>query len=399
MGHRCWAESIGKDLSLDTKKVPDILRGLIDEVPKKEDRNTIWQVFWEVVTGVSTAKIVGYVPEGKFPNARRLVTMETFHSLLDEQPDEFVIDLIDEILKRSIKAAYQGNVDHNDQVYMPALFGGIFPRFPLVTADETQDFNPVNYALLDKLVKHRFIGVGDPWQSIYAFRGAVQGGMEALADRFSTTPLNLSISFRCPSEIVKLARWRVPHFKWIKEGGHVSILNDLNASDIPDGAAILCRNNAPLFAAAVRLLNVGRGVSVAGSEIGPKLIAIMRKLGPESLSQNEVEYAIQTWREEKLAKGSKIAKDIADCMNVFAEHGANLGQAVAYAEHLFKQSGSIRCLTGHKAKGLEFPIVYHLDPWLLDEYDEQDKNLRYVIQTRSMDRYYEIDSTRIAWKH
>jgi superfamily I DNA/RNA helicase len=63
---------------------------------------------------------------------------------------------------------------------------------------------------------------------------------------------------------------------------------------------------------------------------------------------------------------------------------------------MFDQQGAIKLLTGHKAKGGEWPIVYHLDPWLCRD-DEQDLNLRYVITTRSQQELYEIDSRGIKW--
>lgn len=83
-------------------------------------------------------------------------------------------------------------------------------------------------------------------------------------------------------------------------------------------------------------------------------------------------------------------------MLVFAEHGDSLGQAIAYAEHLFQQSGSIKLITGHKSKGLEFDRVFLLDTFLLKK-DEQDQNLRYVMQTRSQNELYEIDSDAIKF--
>jgi superfamily I DNA/RNA helicase len=396
LGHRIWAASLGsKRLTLDAKKSAALLRSIIDETPKR-DQGPIWDSFWEVVHGVGLAKALGYVPEGKYPNARRLCTQSGLHSSLDESPDDLTADLIDAVLTRSIAAAYAGNIDYNDQVYMPALFGGTFPRFPLVLVDEAQDLNPVNHALLDRLIKHRSIFVGDPWQSIYGFRGAVQSGMATLATKFTTTPADLSTSFRCPQAVVEAARWRVPHFKWIKEGGHVEQLQSLDAVSISDDATIICRNNAPLFKMALQLLVAGRSVSVSGSDIGPKVIGIMRKLGDAEMSAGATVSAIDGWLEERLARGSNTASDLADCMKVFASHGSSLSTAIAYAEHLFAQKGTIRLMTGHKAKGLEFPTVYFLDPWLCRE-DEQDQNLRYVIQTRSMDRLFEIDSRNIKW--
>jgi ATP-dependent exoDNAse (exonuclease V) beta subunit len=133
-----------------------------------------------------------------------------------------------------------------------------------------------------------------------------------------------------------------------------------------------------------------------GSELGPKLIGIMKKFGSESLPRERVLDEIEQWREEKLLAGSKSAADLADCMRVFADHGATLGTAISYAEHLFKQAGTIRLLTGHKSKGLEFENVFFLDPWLLSD-TEQDKNLRYVIQTRSQNSLITLDSKAIVW--
>jgi superfamily I DNA/RNA helicase len=396
LGHRIWAKACAKSsLSLNPRKSQEILREIIQAVPKR-DQGPIWEVFWDVVGAVGLAKAMGYVPEGVFPTARRLCTQGSFHSALDEPPDDLVSDLIDAVLTRSIKQSYAGTIDYNDQIYMPALFGGAFPRFPLVKVDEYQDLNPTNHAMLDKLVKHRLIGVGDPWQNIYGFRGAKAEGMAEAQANFKMTPCNLSTSFRCPSEIVKHVHWRVPHFKWIREGGSVEQATKIPGSSISDNAAIICRNNAPLFRLALSLLSHKRSVSVAGSDVGPKLLAMMKKLGAEDAPQASFLSAIEDWRAEKLAKGNASASDLADCMKVFAGFGSTKSQAISYAEHLFAQKGSIRLLTGHKSKGLEFDTVYHLDPWLLSD-TEQDKNLRYVISTRSRDRLIEIDSRNIQW--
>ncbi len=296
------------------------------------------------------------------------------------------------------KQAYDGTIDYNDQVYMPALFGGTYPRFPVVLVDEYQDLSPVNHALLERLVKGRLVGVGDPYQNIYGFRGAKAGGMKTATAQYKCHELPLSISFRCPSEIVRNVHWRVPHFRWLTEGGSIERPARFRIDDLPEEATIICRNNAPLFRCAMQLLGAGRSISISGSDIGPRLIGIMRKLGPDNLSRVGVLSAIEEWLEAKLEKESKTAEDTAACMKVFAEHGANLSQAIAYAEHLFKQQGRLYLTTGHKAKGLEWSTVFHLDPWLVRRNPgEHDKNLDYVISTRSRDRLIEIDSEKVEW--
>lgn len=393
LGHRIWSSACVGRISLDPKKVPDLLRELIKELPHGE-QGEAWEVFWEVVTAISLAKSLGYVPSGKYPNAHRLITEESFYAHLPEDIGPLGQDLLEETLLRSIKSAYAGLIDYNDQCYMPALFGGTYPKFPNALIDEMQDLSPVNHEMLVQLRHSRLIAVGDPWQSVYAFRGAATSGMAKAKARFEMTEADLSVSFRCPEAIVRAVHWRVPHMKWIKEGGRVGVLKNPSLNSFTDGSVIICRNNAPLFSLALRLLGAGRSVSVAGSDVGPRVIGILRKLGEDGDKPEKVLNAIDKWEAEKIAKGSTTAPDIADCIRVFARTGTTLGRAVAYAEHLFKQVGNIQLLTGHKAKGLEWPTVYHLDSWLLRS-DEQDLNLRYVITTRSMDTYYEINSADI----
>ena len=55
--------------------------------------------------------------------------------------------------------------------------------------------------------------------------------------------------FRCPRKVIERARFRAPHMMWpdwAKEG-QVETLEGWGAKQVPDFAAIICRNNAPLF--------------------------------------------------------------------------------------------------------------------------------------------------------
>lgn len=400
LGHRVLMQMVsGKIGKPDGKKCATILREMIKSVKNRGVENEMWEVFWNVVDGVARAKALGYIPEGKFDHAKRLLSRSEFHKTLEEDPDDLTADLIDAVLLKSIVAAYKGDIDWNDQVYIPALFGGKFPTYPTLLIDEYQDLNPVNHVMIDKLMRGstRLFGVGDECQNIYGFRGAKAQGMRDARERFNMSRSELSISFRCPKAIVKHVHWRVPQFKWFKDGGNVSTPIRINHRDILDDAAIICRNNAPLFAVGLRLLAAGRGVTIAGSDIGPKIVGIMKKLGGyDDCTQSQLLGAIEDWLADKLAKESTTAQDLADCMKVFASFGTSKSQAILYAEHLFSQKGTIQLMTGHKAKGLEFDNVYHLDPHLCKD-TQQDKNVRYVISTRSAENLTEIHSQGIEW--
>lgn len=395
LGHGIWAKGIAHPIALDKSKSRTLWREMVDRF-SRSDASDAWKCYSVVMDGIEKAKALGYVPSD-VKRVEPLITRSELHNAMDETPDEYAAELIDQLLRESIRRAYLGLIDFNDQIYMPALFSGPFPKFPRIYVDEYQDQSPVNHALLRRLVQGRLIGVGDPNQNIYGFRGAKSGGMVSAVNTYSMTELPLSVSFRCPSEIVLAARWRVPHFQWSQEGGNVTDCTDkFEAANIVDDAAIICRNNAPLLRMAFRLISIGRSVHVVGSELGPRLIAVMKKLGPDSLSRKDLVDEIEHWRTEKLSANSKSANDLADCMRVFADHGATLSSAVAYAEHLFAQQGTIRLLTGHKSKGLEFASVYWLDPGLCDS-REQDRNLAYVITTRSQNSLTMLDSSTILW--
>lgn len=394
LGHGIWAKAIPHPIALDKSKSRTLWRELVEGL-SRGDANAAWKEYHVVMDGMEKAKALGYIPKD-VQAVTGLIDATALSHAMDESPNEYAHELIDQLLRESIRRSYLGLIDFNDQIYMPALFGGTFPKFPRVMVDEYQDQSPVNHALLARCVTGRIIGVGDPFQNIYGFRGAKAGGMTKAVEQYSMTELPLSVSFRCPQAIVEAAQWRVPHFQWIKPGGEVNAIERMDGADFPEDATIICRNNAPLLRLAFRLISAGRGVTVVGSELGPRLVAIMKKLGPDSATRTQVIDAIEQWREEKLLANSKSASDLADCMRVLADHGSTLGSAVSYATMIFAQTGTIRLMTGHKSKGLEFPNVFWLDPDLCDQ-REQDRNLAYVITTRSENILNMVDSSSILW--
>lgn len=398
LGHRMLMKYFArKKVKVEGGKCADILREIINSVPRS-DQGILWDAYWPILSGVGLAKNIGYLPDGTFPTAKRIATQADLHRLLEEPPDDLTSELIDAVLVRSTKAALEGHIDFDDQVMIPALFPQLveWPKFPLTLVDEYQDAAPVNHAMIDRLVRdgRRLMGVGDPFQNIYGFRGAKAAGMAEATEKFSMTTSELSVSFRCPEAVVKHARWRVPNFQWIKPGGTVDHLHRLELDSVSDRSTFVCRNNAPLFGLALRLLSAGHSVRVVGTDIGKRLVSLMGKIGSNDLSQASFVSAINDWLAEKLEADNKAAPDLAACMLVFAKAASTKSGAIAYAEHLFAADGTITLTTIHKAKGLEWPTVYHLDPWLCSD-SEQDKNLRYVATTRSSDTLFEVDSRAI----
>lgn len=401
VGHTIWGNTIGKRLVLNTKKNFECLNdALASHRVSRSDRADF--DFAETLGLIRAAKSAGYLPDGAPNGAQGLVTKESFYASLEEEPSRLQSALLETALMDSIRRSYAGQIDFDDQIYMSALYGGAYPAFPLVLVDEAQDLSALNHRMLTRLARRRLIAVGDPWQSIYAFRGADTRSMPRLREAFSMAEFTLSVSFRCPVAVVERARQRVTHFRWRPgaPAGEVRELGSWGAEDIPDGAAIICRNNAPLLKLALTLLRAGRGCQLVGADIGPGLIKIMKKFGPEAMKQTEVLNAIDQWEQTKLARSRApgSVSDRAECLRVFASNGTDLGGAISYAEHLFASKGPIQLLSGHKAKGLEWDCVFFLDSWRIpskyaETFDEieQEKNLEYVITTRAKFGLYFIN--------
>jgi hypothetical protein len=238
-----------------------------------------------------------------------------------------------------------------------------------------------NLYVADNIVTHNC-------QAIYGFRGAHENGMEELKHKFSMRELHLTTSFRCAKEVVKAAQWRAPLMRapeWADEGS-VTTLNAWRASDLAEDAAIICRNNAPLFSLAIKLLKVGRPAELGGKDVIQLITKIMAKFGDHKMKRQEVLDNINAWLAKEKSKTKERAhaalEDRAKCMEIFALQGETLGDALHYANHSAELHSPLKLLTGHKSKGLEFENVYFLDEHLIGQ-EEQEPNIRYVIITRA----------------
>jgi len=403
LGHGVWSKAIGKRLVVDTGKMYTILKGAIDDLPRAEQGQARGDM-GEVLGWLRLCKREGYVPRRWAGIAQPIYDdLDKFIADQPDTPEDHLLPLIRVCMERSIEAAYAGNVDFDDQIYMPVLFGGPWPKYPLICIDEAQDLSPLNHLMLERLFYKRLIAVGDPWQSIYAFRGAVSNGMYALRDRWSMKEFNLSVTFRLPVAGVERARTRVPHMQWFDNArpGHVETLALWNADSIPDGAAIICRNNAPLFSCALKLLKAGRAIKLIGMDIGAGLIRVLKKLGPLEMNEVQMQTAISDWMRKELrrAKREETVYEKAECLQVLIEGHHSLNSAIMAAEALFKREGPIQLMSGHKAKGLEYDIVYHLDAWRIPsrfakpgtEEMEQELNVKYVIESRFKRELYLVN--------
>lgn len=401
LGHRAWGTYVGKRLDVDTKKVTDLLRKAIAaaECTAKE-RADLDEAFTDLRDGIAFAKQQGYCPAGN-SHTRPLIGEDEFWERCETRFSGLERGVINAVLADNFTTALAGRIDFDDQVYLSAIMPVSFPRFPITMVDETQDLSSVNHAMLRKIVgTRRLIAVGDPLQAIYGFRGASTRSMNEMREMFHMEELYLTICFRSAESVVKNARWRAPDMQWRPDApvGLVESLPAWSPATLADGDAIICRNNAPLFRMALRLLRAKQHPELASGDLIRGLLALMQKLGKASMPSAEA-LARLADAEESLAKRKKDRRKLADqmdCIRIFLSETETLGDAMNFLRDIASRSGRIKLMTGHKSKGLEFSRVFFLDMQLLRPDEEQDLNLRYVIETRAKEELRYVSSE--AWE-
>ncbi|MBM61932.1 MAG: hypothetical protein CL484_03150 [Acidobacteria bacterium] len=399
LGHRVWGQYLNiRRLNLYQGKMYKIVSDLVNDLPDSE-KTEAFQDFAFILRSCNDAKGAGHLPDKFCANLQKpvdpLLNDAELIDSLEEKTERHIADLIIRALNISALQSMEGTIDFGDQVLFPSLFRCMYLIFSLILVDESQDLSPLNHRMLQQLYRRRIIAVGDQCQAIYGFRGAFEDGMEQMKVRFSMEELTLSTSFRCPEAIVNHVRWRAPHMQaW--EGtpaGSVTTRPAWSLSEIPDGAAVICRNNAPLLSMAVNLLKHGRYPNLWGNDIAKGLIKKLDSLGPRAMAQPQALEALADYHavQSKKVKNQNKLLDTIQCLEIFIREADTLNGAIQYAEHIFSSQGKIELMTGHKSKGHEFDHVYFLDKDLVG-IEGQEPNLRYVIITRTKKTLTYIDS-------
>lgn len=99
-------------------------------------------------------------------------------------------------------------IDFDDMLWLPCVLNLHLTQYDYIFVDEAQDLNDVQVEMLARMHKPttRLVCVGDPHQAIYGFRGAGHGMMDIIAERFNMRQMPLSVSYRCPQNVVKEAQ-------------------------------------------------------------------------------------------------------------------------------------------------------------------------------------------------
>lgn len=297
-------------------------------------------------------------------------------------------------------------VDFDDMLYWAVRDRINLPKFDFVFVDEAQDTNMIQREILRMIMgpNSRMIAVGDPAQAIYGFRGADAQSLNNIAKEFSAVTLPLSISYRCPTSVVKYAQQWVSHIQ-AREGAPDGVVEhheqDWDPSIFLPNDLVVCRKSAPLLQLAFRCIRANIPVQVLGREIGDGLKALIDKMNAKTLDQLTEKLQAYMMREvEKAKKEDDEAKveaitDKVGCVifliDGLKEDRRDIASLKAGIDYLFKDKDvCVKLCTIHKSKGLEAERVFWLNrnecpaQWARRAWQQvEEVNLCYVAATRA----------------
>ena len=318
-------------------------------------------------------------------------------------------------------------IDYTDMVWLPNTLhlDSKFYKYDWIIVDECQDLNMVEKDMLFtcRRMGTRMLFFGDKAQAIYSFSGADSEAFDKLRELEDTIQLPLSISYRCPKNIVEYVHYLVPTIEYDKKNKiKGEIIENANLSDCKDGDMILCRNNAPLAKIYIELLRNGIKTKILGKDYSANLSKTIKNTKEELLNVDlsmqgvfsklyDIFYDLvettmhkqNITKEEALTSSSIIAKlDEIKVLEILSEGLTTSKELQERINDIFtdnKESGIILS-TIHKSKGLESPNVYIAckslmpsktakQPWEI----EQENNLIYVACTRTKNKLGFLDET------
>lgn len=347
------------------------------------------------------------------------------HYDVESDDEGGLIDYAVKLLKRSNEQVDR-IIDFDDMIYVPLLENLELDRFDWVLIDEAQDTNVTRRMLASGMVKEggHLVAVGDPKQAIYGFTGADSDAMELIAQQFGSVEMPLTVTYRCPKAVVRVANVLVPDLVAHEQNSEGVVRSVEQLSPGADGRmyqwfeaeeslgpndVVLCRNTKPLVETAYSMIRGGLGCMVEGRDIGEGLVQLaqhwknIKSLGVlvdkvREYQESEVEKALNKKQQAK----AQAIEDKCQTLCLIAEKLISDGKLdvldlVQFVRGLFGDTPEgekpkvLTLSTVHKSKGREWDRVYVLgrselmpskyakQPWQL----EQERNLEYVAVTRA----------------
>ena len=249
--------------------------------------------------------------------------------------------------------------------------------------DEAQDANPLMLDIIGKQ-KGQKIYVGDRYQQIYSWRGAVNAMQELNTD----AACKISQSFRFGQPIADVANKILNNH--LKAGVNIRGFDQIESQirACSDPVAMLFRTNAKMIQNLIKLIDRNKLVCVAGGVWNMiSLIEGMKTImDGKRTTQNDLAL-FTSWDELNLYSESDSGADLAPVIKLVEDYGSDyLVRILKKSNYVKERDADIILSTAHKSKGREWKSVVLSDDFRKPsskQYTEEESNLLYVAATRA----------------
>ncbi|MCG8318765.1 MAG: ATP-dependent helicase [Cytophagales bacterium] len=325
--------------------------------------------------------------------------------------------------------------DYTDMLYLPVAWK-LSPvrKFDFVFIDECQDLSRAQLAISLKHANSdaRILAVGDPRQSIYGFTGADIESFERVRDITKAQQLPLTICFRCPQDVISIARQIRDDIRGSKQVSGIveSITPEQVIEMARAGDLIVSRVKAPLLMLIFGFIDKNIKVQIHDDEAQDFIRELRNLFKPaeRELPFKQMRDGFEELKQTVIKRWEFIINKNAERIVDPIERDVHIMSEIAYLhrrlEFLHKKSlkwasdcptmenilrkimgfisakeNSIILSSIHRAKGLEenrvfiidYPKLPHSRPEIMDWEEIQEVNLKYVAVTRAKEELYLVD--------
>ncbi len=391
LGFSILRQSLGK-LNVDNDKTYHAIVGLHGEDEKTADlRENLRKC-------VSLCK--GYLAETN-NEIEDVIDCHGIETGIDSERVKFITDT-QTILQ--LATTQNRMIDFDDMLFLPHRLNLSAPTYDRIFVDETQDLNKAQVELLMKMVdsESRMTFVGDRYQAIYGFRGAMSDAIDKIIERTNAKTMPLSVSYRCARRIVELAKEVQPDIQAAPnapDGIVENVSKEKLILDAAPGDFIVSRTNAPLIPLCLQFIKEGRKANIQGRDLGKSLSYMIKKSGADNVAS--FLSWLENWKGQEVERLSSKNKDYTyvldryECMLAFSEGTFSLGEIKANIEKMFDDTdgkGKILLSTCHRIKGKEADKVWLLRPTFKPQRNQEESNIYYVGITRAKSHLCLVES-------
>jgi superfamily I DNA/RNA helicase len=223
--------------------------------------------------------------------------------------------------------------------------------------DEYQDSNPVIADVIKRQTCQK-IFVGDQFQQIYAWRGAVN----ALQDE-KLAKLYITRSFRFGEAVAdtcnKIIKNYYPYdFEYVEFHGNDDVQSEVTYEPIHNIDCIICRTNKGVIAETIKALNKNQSVHIlGGTQPLTYLINSIFQLKSKGYTNHPDLFLFSNFIDLKEYANSPMGGDLKPVLKLIEEYGRERLLNILESTTENAEEADVTITTAHKSKGLEWPTV------------------------------------------